>query len=280
MRLAGEAAGKLAHADAAAQPPARPPPRDDRQGGRGHRLVGNLPDKRKKRGSLRPFSAMRASGTRWPDGPDETERHDARISRLERDDVRSTRIPGSDLKDRGPARRIPRLRNIRPSFSFSTDRHKCFRARRGADPFGRPPTPVSRFGTGEKCSCYFHGQREVIFSGVRFKLLKHRVFSSLELAEERTGLRCSSLLPGRNRKNSPDQGARRPIENRALRGAGQGNRSARPACRVSDSRQALGRGGTTAPPGRRPWTVQRRDPRFDPITSRSSSPSQAQRIFL
>jgi hypothetical protein len=63
-------------------------------------------------------------------------------------------------------------------------------------------------------------------------MLKKKIFFSLELAEERTGLRSFSLLPGRNRENSPDQGARRPIETRASRGAGQGETGARrlPGC--------------------------------------------------
>ena len=36
---------------------------------------------------------------------------------------------------------------------------------------------------------------------------------------EAQGLRCSSLLPERNREDSRDRGARRPIENRASRAA-------------------------------------------------------------
>ena len=86
-----------------------------------------------------------------------------------------------------------------------------------------------------------------IGSGVCFKRLKTKIFSSLEVAEKRKGLRCFSLLPGRNRENSRDRGARRPIENRASRGGGQGK-----------TRGRFGDG-----------------PRFDPIPSRSSALSSA-----
>ena len=116
----------------------------------------------------------------------------------------------------------PCLRKIRSSSCLSTSRRNRFRARRGGNVSGRPRTSCS--GSEQagilRVISTFHWR--FTSSGVCFKLLRKQIFSSLERAEKREGLRCFSLLPGRNRENAPDRGARRPIENRASRGGGQG----------------------------------------------------------
>ncbi len=90
--------------------------------------------------------------------------------------------------------------------------------------------------------------RRFIGSGVYSKSLKEQIFSSLELAEGRRAPPGFSLLPGRNRANSSHRGTRRRFQNRAGRGAGQGE--------------------TGEPGGAR--AVHRCAP-FDPIPSRSKA---------
>ena len=72
-------------------------------------------------------------------------------------------------------------------------------------------------------------------------------------------------IPGRNRKNAPDQGAPRPIENRPRRGGGQGKQE-RGACRVADSTSGLRSSRNDSDGGRRA---------ADPIASGSARDASA-----
>ncbi len=160
------------------------------------------------------------------------ERISLREWRLGRDDFRSTSNRGTGLTTR---REVHPDASDRPVFEKSALHPVCQQS--GVTGF-EPTAAVTSQTSAARPVPYRKQERNfpvisticlcIYGSGVSFNLLGKQIFSSLEWAEERTGPRRFSLLPGTNRETFRDQGPRRRTENRASRGGGQGKQQ-RPA---------------------------------------------------